>query len=56
MEKYVVYVIDLLDGEVYEVYGKKIVNAAGPWVDTLREKITRKRKSTSVIKRCSLSN
>ncbi|MFB5563818.1 aerobic glycerol-3-phosphate dehydrogenase [Bacillus cereus] len=33
-----VRVIDLLDGEVYEVYGKKIVNAAGPWVDTLREK------------------
>ncbi|OOZ90725.1 aerobic glycerol-3-phosphate dehydrogenase [Bacillus cereus] len=35
---YGVRVIDLLDGEVYEVYGKKIVNAAGPWVDTLREK------------------
>lgn len=33
-----VLVVDLLDGEVYEVYGKKIVNAAGPWVDTLREK------------------
>ncbi|MED1056116.1 aerobic glycerol-3-phosphate dehydrogenase [Bacillus mycoides] len=33
-----VRVIDLLDEEVYEVYGKKIVNAAGPWVDTLREK------------------
>lgn len=33
-----VIVVDLLDGEVYEVYGKKIVNAAGPWVDTLREK------------------
>ncbi|CAM4083300.1 glycerol-3-phosphate dehydrogenase [Bacillus manliponensis] len=33
-----VRVVDLLDGEVYEVYGKKIVNAAGPWVDTLREK------------------
>lgn len=33
-----VRVIDLLDGKVYEVYGKKIVNAAGPWVDTLREK------------------
>ena len=48
-----VRVIDLLDGEVYEVYGKKIVNAA---VDTLREKDNSKRKSTSVIKRCSLSN
>ncbi|WP_369900771.1 glycerol-3-phosphate dehydrogenase/oxidase [Bacillus manliponensis] len=33
-----VRVVDLLDGEVYEVYGKKIVNASGPWVDTLREK------------------
>lgn len=33
-----VRVVDLLDGTVYEVYGKKIVNAAGPWVDTLREK------------------
>ncbi|WP_088072569.1 glycerol-3-phosphate dehydrogenase/oxidase [Gottfriedia luciferensis] len=32
-----VIVVDLLDGEVYEVYGKKIVNAAGPWVDSLRE-------------------
>ena len=47
MEKYVVYVIDLLDGEVYEVYGKKIVNAAGPWVIHFVKKITRKRKSTS---------
>ncbi|MGG2016355.1 glycerol-3-phosphate dehydrogenase/oxidase [Bacillus sp. S10(2024)] len=33
-----VRVVDLLDGNVYEVYGKKIVNASGPWVDTLREK------------------
>ncbi|MBP0724019.1 glycerol-3-phosphate dehydrogenase/oxidase [Bacillus sp. RG28] len=33
-----VRVVDLLDGKEYEVYGKKIVNAAGPWVDTLREK------------------
>lgn len=33
-----VRVIDVLDGTVYEVYGKKIVNASGPWVDTLREK------------------
>ncbi|WP_047150463.1 glycerol-3-phosphate dehydrogenase/oxidase [Aneurinibacillus tyrosinisolvens] len=29
---------DQLDGKVYEVYAKKIVNATGPWVDTLREK------------------
>ena len=33
-----VRVVDLLDGTEYEVYGKKIVNASGPWVDTLREK------------------
>jgi glycerol-3-phosphate dehydrogenase len=30
--------VDQLDGRTYEVYGKKIVNAAGPWVDKLREK------------------
>lgn len=33
-----VEVSDLLSGESYQIYGKKIVNAAGPWVDTLREK------------------
>ncbi len=33
-----VKVIDQVDGEAYEIYGTKIVNAAGPWVDTLREK------------------
>lgn len=33
-----VRVIDLLTGKEYEVHAKKIVNAAGPWVDTLREK------------------
>lgn len=30
--------VDQLDGRVYEVYAKKIINAAGPWVDQLREK------------------
>lgn len=29
---------DLLSGSEYELYAKKIVNAAGPWVDQLREK------------------
>ena len=38
-----VRVVDLLDGKEYEVFGKKIVNAAGPWVDTLREKDNSKR-------------
>jgi glycerol-3-phosphate dehydrogenase len=32
-----VRVQDLLGGVSYEVYAKKIVNAAGPWVDTIRE-------------------
>ncbi|MFC7395374.1 glycerol-3-phosphate dehydrogenase/oxidase [Scopulibacillus cellulosilyticus] len=29
--------VDQLTGESYDIYAKKIVNAAGPWVDTLRE-------------------
>ncbi|QPA32936.1 glycerol-3-phosphate dehydrogenase/oxidase [Thermaerobacillus caldiproteolyticus] len=29
---------DQIIGRSYEIYAKKIVNAAGPWVDTLREK------------------
>ncbi|WP_129728555.1 glycerol-3-phosphate dehydrogenase/oxidase [Ectobacillus funiculus] len=33
-----VRVTDVIEGKVYEVYAKKIVNAAGPWVDQLREK------------------
>ncbi|WP_416828666.1 glycerol-3-phosphate dehydrogenase/oxidase [Ectobacillus polymachus] len=33
-----VRVIDVLDQKVYEVYAKKIINATGPWVDTLRDK------------------
>lgn len=33
-----VRVEDRLDGGTYEVYARKIVNATGPWVDSLREK------------------
>ncbi|MCR6615636.1 glycerol-3-phosphate dehydrogenase [Bacillus amyloliquefaciens] len=33
-----VLIEDLLSGKEYKVYGKKIVNATGPWVDELREK------------------
>ncbi|MFD2217050.1 glycerol-3-phosphate dehydrogenase/oxidase [Metabacillus endolithicus] len=33
-----VHIQDLLTGEKRKIYAKKIVNAAGPWVDTLREK------------------
>lgn len=29
---------DQVDGKIHEIYAKKIVNAAGPWVDTLRDK------------------
>ncbi|MDQ0219108.1 glycerol-3-phosphate dehydrogenase/oxidase [Peribacillus cavernae] len=31
-------VTDQLSGESYEVFGEKIINAAGPWVDSIREK------------------
>ncbi|TVY11857.1 glycerol-3-phosphate dehydrogenase/oxidase [Paenibacillus cremeus] len=30
--------VDQLSGESYEIYARKIVNAAGPWADTIREK------------------
>ncbi|MFD0868617.1 MULTISPECIES: glycerol-3-phosphate dehydrogenase/oxidase [Paenibacillus] len=33
-----VRVTDQLTGESYDLYAKKIVNAAGPWVDKVREK------------------
>ncbi|GIP34755.1 glycerol-3-phosphate dehydrogenase/oxidase [Paenibacillus sp. J2TS4] len=33
-----VKVTDELSGQSYEIYAKKIVNAAGPWVDKVREK------------------
>ncbi|HWO98202.1 MAG TPA: glycerol-3-phosphate dehydrogenase/oxidase [Bacillus sp. (in: firmicutes)] len=31
-------IVDQISKKSYNVYAKKIVNAAGPWVDTLREK------------------
>lgn len=30
--------VDQLTGEVYAIYARKVINATGPWVDTLREK------------------
>jgi glycerol-3-phosphate dehydrogenase len=33
-----VLVTDQMTGKSYEVFARKIVNAAGPWVDSLREK------------------
>lgn len=38
---------DLTDGSVQEIRAKKIVNAAGPWVDTLRE-IDKSKKGKSL--------
>jgi glycerol-3-phosphate dehydrogenase len=41
-----VQVRDQLTGQSYSIYAKKIVNAAGPWVDTLREQDNSKEGST----------
>ena len=32
-----VHIVDTISGKTYDVYAKKIINAAGPWVDQLRE-------------------
>lgn len=37
---------DQTNGEIHEVFAKRIVNAAGPWVDTLREKDHSKKGKT----------
>lgn len=37
---------DQIDGSMHEIYAAKIVNAAGPWVDTLREKDRSKKGKT----------
>lgn len=41
-----VHAEDLTNGTMNEFYAKKIVNAAGPWVDTLREKDGSKKGKT----------
>jgi glycerol-3-phosphate dehydrogenase len=41
-----VKVKDMIDGSEHTIYAKQIVNAAGPWVDTLREKDNSKRGKT----------
>lgn len=38
------HVKDQLSGEEYTISAKKVINATGPWVDTLREKDTEKVK------------
>ncbi|WCK53528.1 glycerol-3-phosphate dehydrogenase/oxidase [Aneurinibacillus sp. Ricciae_BoGa-3] len=46
-----VRVHDQISGKTYELFAKKIVNAAGPWVDTLREKDhSKKGKSLQLTK------
>ncbi|GLB61114.1 glycerol-3-phosphate dehydrogenase/oxidase [Cytobacillus sp. NCCP-133] len=37
---------DQLSGKLYEIKAKKVVNAAGPWVDTIREKDGSKKGKT----------
>ncbi|MBX0313368.1 glycerol-3-phosphate dehydrogenase/oxidase [Planococcus glaciei] len=37
---------DQIDGSEHEIYANKIVNAAGPWVDTLRDKDNSKQGKT----------
>lgn len=41
-----VKVRDMLSDEEYEVLGTKVVNAAGPWVDSIREKDNSKKGKT----------
>lgn len=46
-----VRVVDQYGGQKYNVFAKKIINATGPWVDTLREKDKSKRgKSLQLTK------
>ncbi|MDV7765974.1 glycerol-3-phosphate dehydrogenase/oxidase [Peribacillus sp. CSMR9] len=41
-----VQVADLLSGDVYDIYADKVINAAGPWVDSIREKDQSKKGKT----------
>ncbi|WP_285768136.1 glycerol-3-phosphate dehydrogenase/oxidase [Peribacillus sp. SI8-4] len=41
-----VRVADLLSGAAYEIYADKVINAAGPWVDSIREKDQSKKGKT----------
>ncbi len=41
-----VRVADLLSGDAYEIYADKVINAAGPWVDSIREKDQSKKGKT----------
>ncbi|MED3996036.1 glycerol-3-phosphate dehydrogenase/oxidase [Peribacillus frigoritolerans] len=41
-----IHVADLLSGDAYEIYADKVINAAGPWVDSIREKDQSKQGKT----------
>ncbi|MDP1417139.1 FAD-dependent oxidoreductase [Peribacillus simplex] len=41
-----VKVADLLSGDAFEIYADKVINAAGPWVDSIREKDQSKKGKT----------
>ncbi|MFF2854339.1 glycerol-3-phosphate dehydrogenase/oxidase [Peribacillus sp. NPDC058002] len=41
-----VQVADSLSGDSYEIYADKVINAAGPWVDSIREKDQSKKGKT----------
>ncbi|WHY97151.1 glycerol-3-phosphate dehydrogenase/oxidase [Peribacillus simplex] len=41
-----VQVADLLSGDSYEIFADKVINAAGPWVDSIREKDQSKKGKT----------
>ncbi|MFD6438475.1 glycerol-3-phosphate dehydrogenase/oxidase [Peribacillus sp. NPDC060186] len=41
-----VQVIDILSGNQYEIFADKVINAAGPWVDSIREKDQSKKGKT----------
>jgi glycerol-3-phosphate dehydrogenase len=44
-----VVVKDQLTGEEYRVHARKIINAAGPWVDTIREKDGSRKGKTLIL-------
>src|SRR5699024_7641961 len=41
-----VQVEDQITGDIHQIHAKKIINAAGPWVDDLREKDGSKKGKT----------
>lgn len=41
--------IDEITGKTYVIKGKKVINATGPWVDTLREKDGSKKEKTLLL-------